>query len=80
MCLSKWIENGNKSCPLCRKEIELNLSRNESNNFWSFGFRLESKKNKLIFSKFDFFLVAKFFTENNKNRRRSNYRRLNKSK
>jgi len=41
MCLSRWIEKGNKSCPLCRKDIELNLSRNEANNFWTLGFRVE---------------------------------------
>jgi hypothetical protein len=50
ICLSKWIEKGNKNCPLCRKEIEMyrNLINNNENNNWSFSFRLESTSRLLI--------------------------------
>jgi hypothetical protein len=40
ICLSKWIEKGNKNCPICRKDI--NISMNNS-SIWAYGFRLESR-------------------------------------
>ena len=44
ICLSKWIEKGNKSCPICRKEINLDLNLNsEVGGFWSYGVRLDGR-------------------------------------
>ena len=44
ICLSKWIEQGNHSCPICRKEINLNLNHNVEGgrSIWSFTFRISS--------------------------------------
>lgn len=36
MCLTKWIENGKKSCPLCRKDI---VSKNKKSIFYPFNQR-----------------------------------------
>jgi hypothetical protein len=48
ICLSKWIEKGNKNCPICRKEIDfqnnnLSMNQGQNNGIWSFGLRLDSR-------------------------------------
>ena len=44
ICISKWIEKGNKSCPICRKEIDLqNASLNSDTGAWSYGIRLDGR-------------------------------------
>ena len=57
ICLSRWIEKGHKSCPICRKDINIDtiennnnqLNRNGNNNqqqqnsIWTIGFRLNSR-------------------------------------
>jgi hypothetical protein len=47
ICLSKWIEKGNKNCPICRKEIDLttsqDLNSNQSRGIWSYGIRLDGR-------------------------------------
>lgn len=40
ICLSKWIENGNRGCPLCRKDI--NFVDIAEEPVWTFRLRLNT--------------------------------------